>query len=101
MELRRDPTSENSDLYESKMALLYNGDQGDFLFAHNFKMTLEASGTLQDAAKIQYLRTLVHGEALRQFDMLSADFKSITPLTLEAIFWYWVRQSKSAQYAVE
>ena len=49
-----------------------------FLFDHNFKMTLEASGTLQDDAKIQYLRTLVHGEALRQFDMIYADFESIT-----------------------
>ena len=61
-----------------------------FLFAHNFKITLEVSGTLQDAAKIQYLGTLVCGEALRQFDMLSADFESSTPLILEAIFWYWV-----------
>ena len=54
-------------------------------------MTLKASETLQDAAKIQYLRTSVYGEALRQFDMLSADFESITPLTSEAIFWDWVR----------
>ena len=46
---------------------------------------------LQDAAKIQYLRTLVCREALRQFDMLSADFEISTSLTLEAIFWYWVR----------
>ena len=53
-------------------------------------MTLEASGILQDAAKIQYLCKLVIGEALRQFDMLSADFESSTSLTLEAIFWYWV-----------
>ena len=90
MELRRDPTSDNSDLYESKMALFYNGDQEDLLFAHNFKMTLEASETLHDAAKIQYLCTPVHTEALRQFDMLSADSESITPLTLEAIFWDWV-----------
>ena len=62
-----------------------------FLFDHNFKMDLEASGTLQDDAKIQYLRTLVRGEALHQFDMISADLESSTPLTLEAIFWYWVR----------
>ena len=61
MELRRDPTSDNSDLYESKMVLFYNGDQKDFLFAHNFKITLEASRTLQDAAKTQYLHTPVHG----------------------------------------
>ena len=29
MKLRRDPTSENSDLYEFKTALLYNGYRGD------------------------------------------------------------------------
>ena len=61
------------------------------LFANNFKITLKASGTLQDAAKIQYLRTLVCREELRKFDMLSADFEISTPLVLEAIFWYWVR----------
>ena len=61
------------------------------LFAHNFKRNPKAPGTLQDAAKIQYLRTLVCGEALREFDILSADFEIITPLILEAIFWYWVR----------
>ena len=58
------------------------------MFAHNFKMTLEASGMLKDAAKIQYLRTLVRGEVLHQFDMLFADIENGNPLTLEAIFWY-------------
>ena len=29
MKLRRDPTSENSDLYEFKMSLFYNGYQED------------------------------------------------------------------------
>ena len=57
-----------------------------FLFANNFKITLEASGTLQGAAKIQYLCTLVCGEVLRQFDMLFTDFEISTPITLEAIF---------------
>ena len=43
MKLRRDPTSENSDPYEFKMALFYNGYWGYFVFTHNFKMTLETS----------------------------------------------------------
>ena len=73
------------------MALFYNGYREDCFFAHNFKRNLKAPGSLQDAAKIQYLSTLVCGEALCQFDMLSDDFESSTPLTLEAIFWYWVR----------
>ena len=60
------------------------------LFGHNFKRNLKASGTLHYDAKIQYLCKLVRREALHQFDMLSADFESSTPLILEAIFWYWV-----------
>ena len=72
------------------MAFFYNGGQEGFLFAHDFKMTLEASGEVQDAAKIQYLCKIVLGDALHQFDMLYADFKSSSPLTLEAIFGYWV-----------
>ena len=55
------------------------------LFAHNFKRTLESSGPLQDDSKIQYLSALVCGEALRQFDMLSADVEIGTPLTLDNI----------------
>ena len=64
--------SEKSDLYEIKMALFDNGEPEELLlFICNFCMTLEASGTLKAGAKIQYLCTLVHGEALRQFETLS------------------------------
>ena len=52
--LRKDPTSEKFDLYEFKMALFDNGEPEEFLlFIRNFKMTLEASGTLKSDAKIQ------------------------------------------------
>ena len=40
-------------------------------------MTLAAIGTLEMEAKVQYLCTLVRGEALRQFDLVSADAKNI------------------------
>ena len=44
------------------MALLENVDPKDFLLSVcNFNMTLGASGTLETAVKVQYLRTLVHG----------------------------------------
>ena len=36
-------------------------------------MTLTETGMLEMDAKIQYLRMLVRGEALRQFDLLYAD----------------------------
>ena len=48
-------------------------------------MTLMASGTLETGAKVQYLRTLVRGEALHQFDSLYADVEITEPLTVEYI----------------
>ena len=68
-----DPTSQKSDLYEFKMVLFDNSKHEEFLlFIFNFNMTIEASGTLKSGAKIQYLCTLVHGEALNQFDVVLA-----------------------------
>ena len=48
-------------------------------------MTLEASGTIETAAKIQYLRKLVSGEALRKFDKLSDGVESTNPLKVKAV----------------
>ena len=48
-------------------------------------MTLTASGTLGVGAKIPYLRTLVCGEALRQFDSFSGDVESTQTLKVEDI----------------
>ena len=45
--------------------------EGFLLFIHNFNMTTEASETLKAGSKIQYLRTLVCGEELHEFDVLS------------------------------
>ena len=79
IKLRRDPTSQKSDLCELKMSLFDNGEPEYFLlFFVNFNMTLKVSGPLLDGAKIQYHLMLVHGEALRQFDMFSADVGSTT-----------------------
>ena len=48
-------------------------------------MTLKASGMLHNLANIQYLCMIVSAEVLRQFDTLSSDVESSTPLILEAI----------------
>ena len=56
------------------MSLFENGEPEEFLLSvRNFNMTLAVSETLEMGAKIQYLRTLVRGEFLRQFESLSAD----------------------------
>ena len=52
------------------------------MFVRNFNMTLASSGTLEAGDKIQYLRTLVHREALRQFNSLSADVESTQTLNV-------------------
>ena len=48
-------------------------------------MTLEVSVTLKVVVNIQYLCTLVHGEALHQFDMLSDEVGSYIPEHLTSI----------------
>ena len=80
IKLRMDPTSEESDLYELKIALFDNvGPEEFLLFICYFNMTLKSSGMLKSGAKIQYLCTLIRGEVLRQFDRVSAEVGSVTP----------------------
>ena len=55
------------------------------LFIRNFNMTLEASGKLVASLNIQYLRTLVCGEALSQFCTLSHEVGSTTSEHLKSI----------------
>ena len=95
LKLRRDPASITSDLYEFRMSSFDHGEPLEFLlFVRNFQMTLTAMRTLETEAKVQYIHTLVHGELLRNFDLLSADVKNIeTPLyvdyLLKGLTWYF------------
>ena len=76
----RDTTSHKSDPHEFKMALFDNGELEYFLlFIRNLNMNIEASGTLVAGTNIQYIHTLVHIEALRQFDTLSDEVGVTTP----------------------
>ena len=64
---------------EFKIELFDNKKKEELLlFMRNFKMMLYASGTLAENANIQYLRTVLFGEALRQFETLCAKFVSTT-----------------------
>ena len=86
LKLRRDPTSSTSEIYEFKMYLFENGDPEEFLlFVRNSNMTLAASERMEAGAKYKYLRTLVRGEALRQFDSLSAVVESTETLNVDYI----------------
>ena len=86
IKFRRDPMSQKSDLYKLKMDLFDNGDAEEFLlFIRNFNMNPEASRTLRSDAKTQYLCTMISGEALHQFDTLSAEVGIVTPEKLTSI----------------
>ena len=62
IKMRTDPPSENFDLYEFKMDLFNNGDQNEFLLLiTNLNMTIEVSGALGTALKVQYHREIVCG----------------------------------------
>ena len=77
----RDLTSSTSDIYEFRMSLFDHGEPEEFLlFARNFKMIIAASVKIETLEKVQYLLTLVRGEALRQFELVSADAKNTETL---------------------
>ena len=74
LKLLRDPTSSTLDIYELMLSLFDHGEPEDFLlFVRNFQMTLAATGTLETEANVKYLRKLVRKEALRRFELISAD----------------------------
>ena len=85
LKIRRDPTYSTLDLYESSMYLFdHDKPQKFILFVRNFQMNLAAMGALETKVKVQYLCMLVRGEALYQFDLLSADMKNTeTPLDVD------------------
>ena len=80
-----DILSKKLDLYEFKMALFDNSELEELLLLiRNFNMTFKVSGIILDRANIQYFRILVCGEALGQFDTLSAEVGGMTTENLNS-----------------
>ena len=61
------------------------GPEESLLFVSNFNMTLATSEMLEAYVKAQYLRTLVCGEELRPFYLLSDDVGSMQTLKVDYI----------------
>ena len=73
-----------SDLYDFNMSFFDHGEPEEFLlFIHNFNMTFAEKGTLEMNTEIQYIHLLVCGEALSQFDLMSADVKNTETLNVD------------------
>ena len=65
-----------------------NGKPEELLFfVQNFKVMLEDLGTLADSIRLQYPRTILHGETLNQFDALCDQVGSTDKTHLNHIFW--------------
>ena len=65
------------------MSLFNKGEpEYSLLLVCNFYTTLAASGMLEAGAKYQYIRTIVHGEALRQFGSFHADVEGTETLNV-------------------
>ena len=80
--------SEESDLYEFKMALFDNGDPEEFLlFVRKFQMTLKASASLSVNSNIQYLCTVLRDEVLIQLDTLCSQVRSMNKTHLNHIIF--------------
>ena len=61
------------------MDLFHNCEPEEFLlFVQNFKMTPDALETLSTNVKIHYLRTILRGVELHQFDSLCAHVAIVT-----------------------
>ena len=86
IKLRRDPTSEKSDLYEFKMALFDNGNPEEFLLlVQNFKIMLKALGSITARSKLQYMCKLLRVEAPHQFDTICVQMGSTNKKYLHCI----------------
>ena len=73
-----------SDIYEFKMYLFGHDKPEEFLlFVHNLNTTLADTGTTGMDVNIQYLCTLVRGEALRQCDLLNTDLENTETLNVD------------------
>ena len=70
------------------MSLFDHGESEEFLlFVCNFNTTLMETWKQETDTNIQYLCTPVCGEALRQFDLFSADVENTETLNVD----YYIR----------
>ena len=62
----------------SKWLFLTMASQNNYFFVRNLNMAIEASGILAANEKLQHLRKLLCGEALREFETLCLQIRSTT-----------------------
>ena len=82
----RDPASATSKTYELKVQTFENGKPEEFLqMTKDFKNATDGTGTTSATGRIQFLRTMLRGEALREFDVISSQVGITTNGNLKLI----------------
>ena len=65
----QDLSDADSETYKLKIVMFENSQPKEFLaLVNNFKTVIDGTRTTSAAVKINYLRTLLRGEALREFE---------------------------------
>ena len=73
IKIRRNPTSAASETYNVNMNTFDDGQPEKFLsLLKNFKIAIDGTRTTTPSGRINYLRTMLRGQALREFDKLEA-----------------------------
>ena len=70
--MRQDPASDTSKTYKLKVPTFKNGKPEEFLqMMKAFNTATDGTGTTSATGKIYFLHSMLHGEALREFDILA------------------------------
>ena len=84
--MRRNASDVDSETYKLKIVTLDHGQPEKFLqLIMNLKRAVDRTGAKTSAGKINYLRTLLSGEALQEFDKLAIQNTGMNNVHLKLI----------------
>ena len=84
--MRQDLASATSNTYELKVQTLENGKPEEFLkMMKEFKTTTDRTGTTPATSKFQFIRAMLRGDYLREFDVIASQVVITTNWHLKLI----------------
>ena len=84
--MHQDLESNTSKTYELKVCTFENGKPEEFLQnMKDFKTSTDGTGTTSATRKIKFLHTMLHGEALREFNITTSKLCNTTNGNLKLI----------------
>ena len=84
--MRQDPASAASKTYELKVQMFENGKPEEFLqMMKDFKTGTDGTGTTSAPENIQFLRKMLRGETLWEFDVIASQVGITTNVHLKQI----------------